>query len=66
MADSFYYAFENGGMSISEKRGILSLIPKKDRQKISQKIGDQSLIEQQLQNLKAVSLTLGKNVTYDY
>ena len=38
MADSFNYAFENGGMSISEKRGISSLIPKKDRQKISQKL----------------------------
>lgn len=38
MADSFNYAFENGGTTISEKRGILSLIPKKDTQKISQKL----------------------------
>ena len=33
MVDSFNYAFENGEMSISQKRGILSLIPKKDKDK---------------------------------
>ena len=26
MVDSFNYAFENGDMSISEKRGVISLI----------------------------------------
>ena len=33
MVDSFNYtdAFENGEMSISQKRGIISLIPKKDK-----------------------------------
>ena len=33
MVDSFNYAFENGDMSISQKRGIISLIPKKDNYK---------------------------------
>ena len=33
MVDSFNYAFENGEMSISQKRGIISLIPKKDKDK---------------------------------
>jgi len=33
MVDNFNYAFENGDMSISQKRGIISLIPKKDRDK---------------------------------
>ena len=33
MVDSFNYAFENGDMSISQKRGIISLIPKKDKDK---------------------------------
>ena len=33
MVDSFNYAFENGEMSISRKRGIISLIPKKDKDK---------------------------------
>ena len=33
MVDSFNYAFENGQMSISQKRGIISLIPKKDKDK---------------------------------
>ena len=31
--DSFNYAFESGEMSISQKRGIKSLIPKKDKDK---------------------------------
>ena len=45
MVDSFNYAFENGDMSISQKRGIISLIPKKDKDKKTKntsKIGDQS------------------------
>ena len=33
MVDSFNYAFENGEMSISQKPGIISLIPKKDKDK---------------------------------
>ena len=33
MVDSFNYAFENGQMSISQKRSIISLIPKKDKDK---------------------------------
>ena len=33
MVDSFNYAFENGKMSISQKRGIILLIPKKDKDK---------------------------------
>ena len=33
MVESFNYAFENGEMSISQKRGIISLIPKKDKDK---------------------------------
>ena len=33
MVDSFNYAFENGAMSISLKRGIISLIPKEDKDK---------------------------------
>ena len=33
MVYSFNYAFENGEMSISQKRGIISLIPKKDKDK---------------------------------
>ena len=33
MVDSFKYAFENGQMSISQKRGVISLIPKKDKDK---------------------------------
>ena len=39
MVDSFNYAFENGDMSISQKRGIISLIPKKNKnKKIPQKL----------------------------
>ena len=33
MVDSFNYAFENGELSISQKRGIISLILKKDKYK---------------------------------
>ena len=33
MVDSFNYAFEIGEMAISQKRGIISLIPKKDKDK---------------------------------
>jgi len=42
MVNSFNYAFENGEMSISQKGGIISLIPKKDKDKKYLKIGDQS------------------------
>ena len=31
LVDSFYYAFEKGEMSISQKRGIITLIPEKDK-----------------------------------
>ena len=31
MVDSFNYGFENGEMSITQKRGIISLIPQKDK-----------------------------------
>ena len=37
MVDSFNYAFEKGAMSISQKRGIISLIPKKDKDRKSLK-----------------------------
>ena len=33
MVDSFNYAFENGEMSISHKCDVISLIPKKDKDK---------------------------------
>ena len=33
MVDSFNYAFENGSLSISQKLGVISLIPKKDKDK---------------------------------
>ena len=33
MIDSFNHAFENGDMPISQKRGIISLLPKKDKDK---------------------------------
>ena len=33
MVDSFNYAFENGEMSISQKCGIISLVPKKEKDK---------------------------------
>ena len=42
MVDSFNYAFENADMSISQKRGIISLIPKKNKDKNTSKIRDQS------------------------
>ena len=41
VVDSFNYAFENFDMSISQKRGIISLIPKKDKTKNTSNIGDQ-------------------------
>ena len=68
MVDSFNYAFENGDMAISQKRGIISLIPKKDKdKKIPQKLETNLPIEQRLQNChKGVSFTLGKSVTHDY
>ena len=33
MVDSFNYAFENGSLSITQKLGVISLIPKKDKDK---------------------------------
>ena len=33
MVDSFNYASETGEMSVSQKRGIISLIPKKEKDK---------------------------------
>ena len=44
MIASFNYAFHSGTLSISQKRGIISLIPKKDK--------DTSLLE----NLRPISL----------
>ena len=49
MIASFNYAFHSGTLSISQKRGIISLIPKKDK--------DTSLLE----NLRPISLL---NVDY--
>ena len=47
MVDSFNYAFENGEISISQKRGIISLIPKKNKdEKIPQKLETNLPIEQ--------------------
>ena len=49
MVDSFNYAFENGELSISQKRGIISLILKKDKDKkqyIPQKLGTNPPIKQ--------------------
>ena len=67
MVDSFNYAFENGEMSISQKRGIISLIPKKDKEKIPEKLETNLPIEQRLQNCyKGFSFTPGKSVTRDY
>ena len=33
MVDSFNYAFENGSLSITQKLGVISLIPKKEKDK---------------------------------
>ena len=44
MTSSFNYAFQKGTLSISQRRGIISLIPKKDR--------DKTLLE----NLRPISL----------
>ena len=49
MTSSFNYAFQKGTLSISQKRGIISLIPKKDK--------DKTLLE----NLRPISLL---NVDY--
>jgi len=49
MIASFSYAFHSGTLSISQKRGIISLIPKKDK--------DTSLLE----NRRPISLL---NVDY--
>ena len=47
MVDSFNYAFENGEVSISQKRSVISLIPKKDKdKKIPQKLETNLPIEQ--------------------
>ena len=50
MIASFNYAFHSGALSISQKRGIISFIPKKDK--------DTSLLE----NLRPISLL---NVDYN-
>jgi len=44
MVSSFIYAFRTGTLSISERRGVISLIPKKNK--------DKTLLE----NLRPVSL----------
>ena len=44
MIGSFNYAFQSGALSISQKRGIISLIPKKDK--------DKTILE----NLRPISL----------
>ena len=49
MTASFNYAFQKGSLSISQKRGIISLIPKKNK--------DKTLLE----NLRPISLL---NVDY--
>ena len=49
MTSSFNYAFQKGTLSINQKRGIISLIPKKDK--------DKTLLE----NLRPISLL---NVDY--
>ena len=49
MTSSFNYAFQNGSLSISQRRGIISLIPKKNK--------DKTLLE----NLRPISLL---NVDY--
>ena len=38
LVDNLNYAFENGSLSISQKLGIISLIPKKDRSQIFEKL----------------------------
>ena len=67
MVDSFNYAFENGDMSISQKGGIISLIPKKDKDKKNpQKLETNLPIEQRLQNChKGFNSTPGKSVSHD-
>ena len=42
LVDSFYYAFEKGEMSISQKRGIITLIPRKTKTGLFWKIGSLS------------------------
>ena len=67
MVDSFNYGFENGEMSISQKRGIISLIPKKVKDKkylknwrpISLLTNDYKIVT------KALALRL-ESVTHDY
>ena len=49
MTSSFNYAFQKGTLSISQRRGIISLIPKKDK--------DKTLLE----NVRPISLL---NVDY--
>ena len=49
MLSSFHFAFQTGSLSISQRRGVISLIPKKDK--------DKSLLE----NLRPISLL---NVDY--
>ena len=49
MLSSFHFAFQTGSLSISQRRGVISLIPKKDKDKSS------------LENLRPISLL---NVSY--
>ena len=44
MLASFHFAFQTGSLSISQRRGVIALIPKKDK--------DKSLLE----NLRPISL----------
>ena len=49
MTDSFNYAFQSGTLSITQRRGVMSLIPEKNKDKTS------------LENLRPISLL---NVDY--
>ena len=49
MTDNFNYAFQSGTLSITQRRGVISLIPKKSKDKTS------------LENLRSISLL---NVDY--
>ena len=63
MVDSLNCAFENGKMSISQKRGIISLIPKKDKDRKYLKNWRPISL---LNNDYKISFTHEKSVTHDY